>query len=124
MAYEVTFEATGFTDDRGMTNNEFSEVQAAEFTDEARAKGTLPAGVLAVKKGYIAEDDGQGDTDIHVFVSVTLLVDAATEAAAESFVPPEGLLNQIGYLMAGDTDDCILDLDEHSWEVVDTALAS
>lgn len=125
MKFKVTFEATGFTNDREMLSESgsFLESVALGITEGLRSSGKLPYNVLGVADGYISEDDAQGDTDIHVFVGVVLLVEAATEAAAESFAPPEEMLNWLAYFIAGaGTARQGLDLDEHSWEVTDVTL--
>ncbi len=121
MRFEVTFEATGFANDRSVLDNEFSEDEACGFTEVALAEKTLPAGVIAVKSGYISSDDGQGKSDIHVFVGVVLLIEADTESDAERFSPPEDLLNRIADLIGGEEGECKLDLEVHSWEVTETS---
>jgi hypothetical protein len=55
-----------------------------------------------------------------VFVSVTLLVEVASEAVAEAMEAPEDLLTKVADLMGRDfTGECVLELEEHAWEVVD-----
>lgn len=116
MQFKVTFEATGFTNSGELVGQECTAQEAKGFTEVSLAEATFPKSVLAVLGGRIAEDDEQGDEDIHVFVCVDLLVEANSEEAVESFVPPEDLLTKISDLMSSGFD---LDLEAHSWEVTE-----
>lgn len=117
--YEVTFESPGFTRNRGIVGNEFSESEAEGYTEVARAEGTLPAGVIAVLRGHISEDDGQSGAEVRVFACVTLRLQAADAEEAESFVPPEGLLTTIADLMGSRDDEQHLSLDGGAWEAAE-----
>lgn len=116
MQFKVIFEATGFTNDKGLIGQEFGEHEARGFTEVSLAQGTLPEDVRAVIGGYITDDDNQGDSDIHVFVHIDLLIEADSEDQAESMVPPANLLTKISDLMSG---EFALDLESNSWEVTE-----
>lgn len=116
MQFKVTFEASGFTNSGGLSGQKCTEHEAKGFTDVSLAEGEFPRNVLAVLGGHIAEDDGQGSEDIHVFVCVDLLVEAETADKAERMKPPQDLLTKISDLMSRGFD---LDLEAHSWEVTD-----
>lgn len=116
MQFKVSFEATGFTDDKALVGQSFSEQEALGFTEVSLAQGTLPKGVAAVIGGYVTDDDEQGDSDIHVFVHIDLLVDADSEDQAERMAPPVDLLTKISDLMTGEFS---LDLESNSWEVTE-----
>ncbi len=116
MQFKVTFEATGFTNSKGLVGQTCTEHEAKGFTEVSLAEETFPKNVLAVLGGRIAEDDEQGAKDIHVFVCVDLLVEANSGEAAERLAPPEDLLTKISDLMSSGFD---LDLEAHSWEVTE-----
>lgn len=118
MQFKLSFEAAGFTNDRALLECEFSQNEAQGFTEASLAEGTFPAGVLAVIGGHITEDDGQGKSDIRVFVRIDLLVEASSEVDAKNMAPDEDLLTRIADLIAVDYD---LDLDAHEWAVTDVA---
>ena len=101
------------TDHDGLT-----ESFCGGFNDQTTQDGEFPDGVVGVVTGYITEDDGQGKSDIKVFVSVTLLVEAEDAGAAESFETPVGLLTTLADVMGTIEDECLLSLDG-DWEVVD-----
>lgn len=119
MQFKVTFEASGFTNSKDLSGQVFTEQEAKGFTDASLAEGEFSRNVLAVLGGRIAEDDDQGADDIHVFVCVDLLVEAESEYKAERMKPPEDLLTKISDLMSSSFD---LDLEAHSWEIVDVEL--
>lgn len=118
--YNVRFEATGFTNDHVIASKVCSEMEADGFTDTMRAENELPAGVVRVVGGYITEDDNQGDSDIHVFISVTLIIKAESEAAAESRPIPIYLLNDIADIMGSSiSEQGRLDVERDSLEIMD-----
>ena len=116
MQYMVTFEATGFTNSKQLAEQQFTAHEARGFTEISLSEGTLPKNVLAVIGGHISEDDGQGESDIHVFVCVELLVEAESEEVIDRMTPPEDLLTKISDLMSSGFD---LDLESHSWEATE-----
>jgi hypothetical protein len=115
MKFKVTFEATGFTNSKGLADQELTEQEALGFTEVSLAEGTFPGGVVALTGGRISEDDDQGESDIHVFVCVDLLVEAETEEEARRLAPPLDLLTRVSDLMSEGFD---LDLERDSWEAV------
>lgn len=122
--FHVTYEATGFTNDPSILDATCSPMAAEGFTEVAQREGTLPQGVLGVVEGYIAPDDDQGDTDIRVFASVTLLIDARSAQAAERMPPPEGILTRVADMMGTTEDGSVaLELEAHSWQAVDCGAA-
>lgn len=119
--FEVTYEATGYVQDKSLLDAECTEDAARGFTDTCLAERTFPPGVQAVVKGHIAADDGfDDDDDIRVFVSVTLRQEAPSGAAIESMPLPEDLLTKVADLMGADqTGEVALSLEDHSWEVTE-----
>lgn len=123
--FNVTFESSGYTQDKSILDATCSEQEAQGFNETDKAEGDFPAGIIAVVKGYITPDDGQGDSDIRVFASVTLLIEADSEAKAEAMDPPEDLLTKVADMMGKDfTGHCVLELEEHAWEVVEVETAT
>ena len=122
--FEVKFESPGFVGNRKdakkiVTDHDgLTESFCGGFNDQTTQDGEFPDGVVGVVTGYITEDDGQGKSDIKVFVSVTLLVEAEDAGAAESFETPVGLLTTLADVMGTIEDECLLSLDG-DWEVVD-----
>jgi len=78
----------------------------------------LFTGVAGVSGGHITEDDAQGGSDVKVFASVALLVEAINEDDAESFNPPAKLLTYLADVMGAVDGESLIGLDG-SWEVVD-----
>lgn len=117
--FEVTFESTGFTNSKSILDATCSEQEAKAINEAIAATGGFPAGIVGVVRGYITPDDGQGSRDIKVFASVTLLVEAASEDAAEAIEAPETVLTKVTDLMGRDkSGENVLELEEHAWEVV------
>ena len=116
MKFKATFEASGFTNQKDLVDQKCTEEQARDFTEASRYDGTFPKNVLAVLGGHITDDDNQGESNIHVFVCVDLLIDVESEDLAERMKPPEDLLAKIADLMSTDFE---LDLEAHSWEVTE-----
>jgi hypothetical protein len=102
--YDIQFDATTHTDDKGLLDNSLSDEFIARFNTKAKAEGTFPAGVVELVKGYVSEDDEQGDTDIHCFVGVTLRVEAVDDEAAWAFEPPTDILDEIFTELMGSHD--------------------
>lgn len=118
--FEVRFETAGFTNNKSILGASFTEIEALSFSETCAKEGSFPLGVLGVVGGYITADDGQGESDIHVFASVTLLIEAESAQQIEKMKVPEGLLVRIADLMGADSlGNCVLDLEAHSWEVMD-----
>lgn len=118
--FKVTFESTGYTQDKAILDATLSEHAALGFSETTKSEAGFPPGILAVVGGYITEDDGQDGREIKVFVSVSLLVEAVSESEAEALSPPEDLLTKVADMLGRDfTGNCALELEEHAWEVVD-----
>lgn len=118
--FNVTFESTGVTQDAAVLDATCTEQEAAGFNDTLTAEGGFPPGILAVAGGYITSDDGQGDCDIKVFASVTLLVEAASEAQAQALPPPADLLTKVADMMGTlPSGQCPLELEPNAWRVVE-----
>lgn len=116
--FNVTFEATGFTD-ADLCNCEFAEEEARVFSEVAMTEGQFPAGILSVVRGWISEDDAQKPTDRKVFVCVTLRVYAASVEDASRTAPPAALLTRIVDAMASTvTGECLVSL-EGNWKVTE-----
>lgn len=118
--FEVRYEATAFTDNVSDLDATCSEQESLGFTETCLKEKTFPQGVVGVVGGYVSADDHQGVTNIHAFVSVTLLIDAETKQQAESMAVPEGVLTKVADMMASANQGLVsLSLEAHSWEVVD-----
>lgn len=118
--FEVRFETGGFTKNKSILDASFTEIEALSFSETCAKEGTFPLGVLGVAGGYITADDGQGENDIHVFTSVTLLIEAESAQQIEKMKVPEGVLTRVADLMGSDSfGNCVLDLESHSWEVME-----
>jgi hypothetical protein len=102
--FDVQFDATTYTDDRGLVDRELSDEFIARFNRIAKSDGVFPKGVVELVKGYVSEDDEQGDTDIHCFVGVTLRIEAVDEDEAEAFEPPTEVLDEIFTELMGSHD--------------------
>lgn len=114
--YIVSFEATGFTSEKALMEAVFSEQESLSYTEVAMSEGSLPPGVLGALRGRFAEDDEQGEKDVHVFVRFELLIQAKSLEASEAFAPPVEFLTNLSDVMAGGLS---LDLERNSWEPVD-----
>lgn len=102
--FEVTFVSTGFTDNREIVDEELTESFCGGYNDQSIKEGLFPPGIIGVVSARISEDDAQGDSDIKVFVSVTLTIQAGDKEAAESFEPPVDLLTKLSDAMSSDVD--------------------
>ncbi|MBN3776884.1 hypothetical protein G3O06_04775 [Burkholderia sp. Ac-20345] len=118
--FNVTFEATGFTD-ADLCTREFADEEARGFSQVAMTEGQFPAGILSVVRGWISEDDAQEPTDRKVFVCVMLRVYATSVDNASRTAPPAVLLARIVDAMAStETGECMVSL-EGNWTVTEVA---
>lgn len=117
--FKVTFESTGFTNSKSILDATCSEQEAKSVNEAISSKGGFPTDVLGIVEGYITPDEGQGSRDIKVFASVTLLVEADSEDAAETIDAPEAVLTKVTDLMGrNEAGEYVLELEELAWEVV------
>jgi hypothetical protein len=118
VSFDVTFEATGFTQ-ADLRDREFTEEEARGFSEVAMAERQFPAGILSVVRGWISEDDAQKATDRKVFVCVTLRVYATSVVSASRTAAPAELLARIVDAMAStETGECLVSL-EGNWAVTE-----
>ncbi len=116
--FNVTFEATGFTD-ADLCNRQFAGEEARGFSKVAMTEGQFPPGILSVVRGWISEGDAQKPTDRKVFICVTLRVCAASVDNASRTAPPAVLLTRIVDAMAStETGECLVSL-EGNWKVAE-----
>lgn len=116
--FNVTFEATGFTD-ADLCNRQFADEEARGFSKVAMTEGQFPPGILSVVRGWISEGDAQKPTDRKVFICVTLRVCAASVDNASRTAPPAVLLTRIVDAMAStETGECLVSL-EGNWKVAE-----
>lgn len=111
--YDVRIENIGFLNG-GPTDAALSKTDVTRLNRDAQEKGLFPPGVIRVVSGELSEDDGQADTNIKVFISVVLRVEATSAQDAENIDPPECLLD-----LASDAIDDTLER-EAQWEVLDS----
>lgn len=114
--FAITFEDAGFTDSEQVCEAQFTEQEALGFTAMSRAEETFPPFVLAVVRGYVDKDEGQGKATIKAFAGVVLIVAARDEEHAYKFTPPNDLLTRVSDAMTTIDGTCPLAL-ESSWEV-------
>lgn len=120
--FEVKFESPGFVETRKHLNKIEGEDAGLTksfcdgFNSQTIKDGELPSGVVEVVSGSIREDDGQGSSDIKVFASITLLIEAENQNAAGSFEPPVNLLTILVDAMSTVNDQCLVSLDG-AWEI-------
>lgn len=119
--FDLTFEATGFTLDANVACAAMDAAAVDGFNDTMSSENGFPAGVQRVLKAYVSEDDNQTSDDRHVFVCVTLRVEANSLIEAESMIPPKGLLTRLADFLGQDASgNNALDLEAHSWELTDS----
>lgn len=93
--FEVTYEDVGFTGD-DTQGCELDEHFLARYSEMKVRESGLPSHVLAISEAYVTEDDAQSGKALKkMFISVTLVLEAESEAAVYGFTTPENILSEI-----------------------------
>lgn len=107
--YHVVYEDVGYTSQPGDFERELDAGQVESLNAALGDKGLLGPRVLGVRKANTANDDSvyrdgrDGDGGLKAFVSVTLVIEAADEDAAE-IEPPEAVLDMVREALAPEFD--------------------
>ena len=117
MMYDITWEASGFTQDKTIIDREYNKAEIGALIADHTTIGETPEHIRSILGGYITEDDAQSTRERHVFVCVRMRCRYETVAEAENF-PPEDLLNQIAEAMGRNAQgEIALSLEDGPWQV-------
>lgn len=108
--YIVRFESTGFSDHMGVADNCLGEKELDAINQ------ALPKGVIKVTDVHASADDAQGDTDIHTFISVSVLADTSNLPINAAMIL---FLDRVTETLVAGDENGEIHMDHFSWELVD-----
>lgn len=122
--FEIMYEDVGFTE-QDTQACELSEHFLSAYSETAISQRNFPEHVKAITKAYLSEDEGQKqDSEIKIFASVTLIVEAESEHAARRAGIPTHILTEIVDHVINEGGPAIEVHLENSWQItgVDDAI--